>query len=168
MGTEGIDDRPPVDDYFVLQPRGPIELQGAVKEAGVPQGRQGQQDARPAPVGELTGDGDVVRLEVIVEEVDGEPLDQRRAHGTEQPQEILQLVLQVLLRDLLEALPPGRKAQSGPIVLPLHDCATPSRSYARVHRRSASFARRTFVSLTRTARRERRAKKSRAFLCNRS
>ena len=70
----------------------------------------------------------MLRPRVVVEEVDGESLDQRRAHSTEQPQEILQLGLQVLLRDLLKAVPPGQKAQSGPIVLPFHDCAAPSRS----------------------------------------
>ena len=85
-----------------------------MKDAGVPQWSQRHRYACPAPVSELAGDGDLVRPWIVVEEVDGEPVDQRRAHGAEQTQELLQLVLQVRLRGLLEALPPGRKARNGP------------------------------------------------------
>src|SRR5262249_37323408 len=84
-------------------------------------------DARPAPVGELAGDGDVLRPRVVVKEVDGESLNQRRAHGAEHLQEPLHLALQIWLRGVLKAMPPGRKARSGPIFLLLPTCVVPLR-----------------------------------------
>jgi hypothetical protein len=128
MGTERIRDYAPVDDQLVLQPCWPIEFESGVKEAGVPQGHQGHHDACPAPVGELTGHSDVVCPWIVVDEVDGEAIHHRRAHGFEHLHEILQLVLQVRLHSLLEAVPPGRKARSGPIVLLLSHCAAPSKT----------------------------------------
>ena len=130
-GQTGIYDHPPVDDYHVLQPCWPFELEGVVKEAGVPQGRQGHRYACPAPVSELASDGDLVRPWVVVDKVDGKPVDQRRAHGAEQTQELLHLVLQVRLRGLLEAVPPSRKAPGGLLVLPLRHFVVPSQGVAR-------------------------------------
>jgi hypothetical protein len=127
-GTEGIRDHPPIDDQLVLQPCGPIECESGVKETGVPQRRQGHQDACPTPVGELAGDGDALRPGGIVEEVDGEAVDQRRAHGVELLQESLQLGLQVRLRGALEAVPPGRKTRSRSISLLLRHYAVPPQS----------------------------------------
>jgi hypothetical protein len=57
--------------------------------------------------------------------VDGKPLDQRRAYGAEQVQELLHLVLQVRLRGLLEAVPPGRKTPGDLLVLPLRHFVVP-------------------------------------------
>jgi hypothetical protein len=67
----------------------------------VPQRSQGQNETRPAPVGELAGDGDVARPWVVVEKMDGTPVEQRCAYGAEQAQEMLQCVLQARLCDLL-------------------------------------------------------------------
>ena len=89
----GSADHPPVDDHLVLQPCWPLEFEGVVKDAGVPQWSQRHRYTRPAPVGELAGDSDLARPWIVVEKVDGEPVDQRRAHGAEQMQELLHLIL---------------------------------------------------------------------------
>src|SRR2546430_359593 len=93
MGTEGIRDHPPVDDQLVLQSCGPIEFESGVKETGVPQRRQGHQDARPTPVRELASNADVVSPRIIVEEVNGEPINHWRAYGAEHLEENLQFGL---------------------------------------------------------------------------
>jgi hypothetical protein len=64
-----------------------------VKDAGVSQWSQRQRYTRPTPVGELAGDSDVVRPWIVVDKMDGEPVDQRRAHSAEQTHELLNLTL---------------------------------------------------------------------------
>jgi hypothetical protein len=44
---------------------------------------------RPTPIGELAGDSNVMRPWIIVDKMDGVPVDQRRTHSAEQTQELL-------------------------------------------------------------------------------
>jgi hypothetical protein len=93
METEGIRNYLPVDDHLVFQTCRPLELEGIVEDAGMPQWSQRHRYTGSAPVGELAGDSDVVRPWIVVDKMDGEPVDQRRAHSAEQTQELLNLIL---------------------------------------------------------------------------